>query len=115
MDQKVFSEKSDVWSFGVVLWEIVSRQLPFHHIRFMSQVEDMVVAGQRPDMPPHTRREYVTLIRACWHQEASQRPSMGDVVTQLELMNQMLDVRVDVSEGGIGGADAAEDDHLLDA
>ena len=98
-----------MYSFGVVLWEIVSRQLPFEHIRFTSQVEDMVVAGQRPDIPAHARREYATLVRACWHQEASQRPSMSDVVTQLELMNQMLDVRVDVSEGGIGGADAAEE------
>ena len=75
-------------SFGVVLWEIATRQLPFQEIKFNSQVEDAVMAGRRPALPTAACRGYQTLIAVCWHQDPAMRPSIHEVVRQLELLLQ---------------------------
>ena len=72
----------------MVLWELAACKLPFEEIRFNSQVEDAVMAGRRPELPATTCKPYALLIASCWHQELGQRPVIGDVVRQLELLCQ---------------------------
>ena len=72
----------------MVLWENVSRSLPFAHIRFNSQVEIEVMKGARPVMPATlSSAAYAKLVESCWHQDAWKRPSMDEVQRQLELLN----------------------------
>jgi serine/threonine protein kinase len=44
MANKIYTEKADVYSIGVILWELLSRKPFFGEICFMSQLEDMVRA-----------------------------------------------------------------------
>jgi serine/threonine protein kinase len=45
-----YSIESDVYSFGITLWEITSREQAFaeYNVRFMSQLEDQILKGLRP-------------------------------------------------------------------
>jgi hypothetical protein len=58
---KKYSEKADVYSAGVIMWEIASRKRFFSEIAFLSQVEDRVIAGERPDIPQVRQPSHTSL------------------------------------------------------
>lgn len=84
-----------------MLWEIVTRQLPFESIRFNSQIEDFVKGGHRPAIPDTLNLDLELLIETCWHQGPEERPPIDEIVQQLELFNQALPMP--------RGSDGAED------
>lgn len=80
-----------MYSAGVIFWEIASRKRFFSEIAFLSQVEDMVIAGQRPDIPQDcedTVPEFAGIIRDCWQNDPSARPPFKQVV---ERISQILE------------------------
>ncbi|KAH3762600.1 Tyrosine-protein kinase Src42A [Pelomyxa schiedti] len=65
---------SDVWSFGVVMWEIFSEgQLPFSHIEHPSQVGEAICQGVKLP-PPNCPQSIFSLMLQCWDDSPSQRP-----------------------------------------
>ena len=58
---KKYSEKAVVYSAGVIMWEIASRKRFFSEIAFLSQVEDRVIAGERPDIPQVRQPSHTSL------------------------------------------------------
>ncbi|XP_046745280.1 vascular endothelial growth factor receptor 1-like [Diprion similis] len=72
---RVFSTKSDVWSFGVVLWELFSlARTPYPLIR----PEDMcqtLAEGYRMEKPQYASRSIYQMMLRCWKAEPSERPS----------------------------------------
>jgi hypothetical protein len=63
-------EKTDVFAFGVILWEIMTQEKP--HFGFKShQVQDFTLSGQRPpikSLPFGFDPRFIDIICACWHQ-----------------------------------------------
>ncbi|XP_065842889.1 tyrosine-protein kinase receptor torso-like isoform X5 [Oscarella lobularis] len=83
---RLFSEKSDVWSYGVVLWEIVtlgcfpypflaSKDLLFH-----------LRSGNRLECPENCSRELYEIMFECWRSEPEMRPTFEKLSTQLGKM-----------------------------
>ena len=68
-----------MFSFGVVLWEIVTRKLPFINYSFNFQVVDAVIAGERPAIPNDCNPDIKLLIQDCWVVNLTQRPSFKDI------------------------------------
>ncbi|XP_065191550.1 uncharacterized protein LOC135822669 [Sycon ciliatum] len=83
MRQLPYGTSSDIYSFGLVLWEAYERNSPFAEYRFMHMVQDAVLNGQRPSVPTDMPPEYAALMRQCWHGDPNQRPRFGAVVEQL--------------------------------
>jgi hypothetical protein len=71
------------YSFGIVVWEIVTRQLPFQNYRFNYQVLDAVTRGERPALPNNCSSELETLIRDCWTADPGGRPSFSEIESRL--------------------------------
>ena len=85
--QKIpYTEKVDVYSYGMILWEMITREMPFNNYRFGHQVETDVVAGVRPSIPSDCWEEYAELISACWAQNPAARPSFLEVIQTLKSM-----------------------------
>ncbi len=66
--KQMYTAKVDVYSFGVILWEMFARKIPFGEMQFMAQVEKAVTEGKRPDFPPNCPGDYCALITMCWAQ-----------------------------------------------
>jgi serine/threonine protein kinase len=87
--KKLYTEKADVYSYGIILWELLSRQMPFGDIEAFS-VPLMVSRGERPDMPKDSPLEWRKLIKSCWHQKPTSRPSFKKILVKLRTMLQTL-------------------------
>ncbi len=61
-----YNEKVDTYAFGIILWELVTRQLPFNQLSFISDVASSVIAGERPTVPEEIPKDYAKLMQVCW-------------------------------------------------
>lgn len=78
-----YTEKSDIYSFGVITWEIMSRQTPFEGVA-AAAISPMVVAGKRPLLFPEWNDIVSSTIAKCWDQNANNRPSVKQARTMVE-------------------------------
>jgi len=83
-----FSFKSDVYAFGVLLWELASRKYPFEGQSNAHQVIPYLVTkkAQRQPIPSGTPEQFEKLLTDCWRQVKSERPEMEEVVARLKAM-----------------------------
>ncbi|XP_042251708.1 tyrosine-protein kinase SYK isoform X1 [Thunnus maccoyii] len=78
-----FSSKSDVWSFGVLMWEAYSfGQKPYKGMKG-NDVMQMIESGQRMDTPVNCPPEMYDLMRACWTYKVEERPKFSVVEPRL--------------------------------
>ncbi|KAI3364297.1 hypothetical protein L3Q82_010818 [Scortum barcoo] len=75
------SEKCDVFSWGIILWEVITRRKPFDEIggpafRIMWAVHN----GTRPPLIKNLPKPIESLMTRCWSKDPSQRPSMEEIV-----------------------------------
>ena len=78
---------ADVYSFGIIMWEIVMREIPFSDVKWQHEIEGMVITGQRPKLPDNIWMppEYRVLMEAMWQGDPGRRPSFKDAIEALRL------------------------------
>ena len=85
-----YTEKCDVYSYGIILWELLTRKEVFGEVRWISEVEKMVQRGDRPEIPAECPRPYEVLVQKCWSGTASERPSFSQITALLSKISDML-------------------------
>jgi serine/threonine protein kinase len=81
---KPFDEKADVYSFGIILWQLLTREEPFAEFTELEPfIKAVAVSGYRPPIPPGTNPRLAFLISKCWHALPALRPSFSEIDTQL--------------------------------
>ncbi|CAD5222411.1 unnamed protein product [Bursaphelenchus xylophilus] len=89
-----FSEKSDVWSFGVVCWEIFSREsMPYKELVSSDEVYRYLIAGHRLAYPASScpKELYEDIMYQCWAADSTHRPTFDELAVNLHKLLKRLD------------------------
>lgn len=79
-----FSTKSDVWSFGVAMWEVWSfGQIPYAAHR-NHEIADLLTSGYRMPRPADCPVHVHQIMSSCWHQDPESRPSFAEISARLK-------------------------------
>ncbi|XP_044272362.1 mitogen-activated protein kinase kinase kinase 7-like [Tribolium madens] len=90
-----YTEKCDVFSWGIILWEVLSRLKPFFHIKESGYPSAFMILwakhnGARPPLIRNCPPIIEKLMTQCWDQEAAKRPSMQEIVKKMEVICSLL-------------------------
>jgi len=89
---RTFSVKSDIWSMGVVLWEIFTKGDNPYPTLLNTEVIDGVIKGERLTRPNSCPDEVWRIMNNCWNEDPSKRPSFLEIADQLtEVMTKIDD------------------------
>ncbi|XP_044743573.1 tyrosine kinase receptor Cad96Ca [Chrysoperla carnea] len=80
----IFTIKSDVWSFGVFIWEVVTLGSTPYPGLSAAEVMRKVRDGYRLDKPEHCRRELYNIMYYCWDNDPIKRPTFAECVALVE-------------------------------
>ncbi|XP_077287655.1 SH2 ankyrin repeat kinase isoform X2 [Arctopsyche grandis] len=75
-----FSHKSDVWSFGVTLWEMYSYGKPPYGEKRGADAIELIECGERLDRPEDCPEEIYSVMRDCWAYDPQDRPTFIQLV-----------------------------------
>lgn len=87
--RKAYNEKVDIYSFGMILWQMLHGEVPFRGLSRDEHFVQVVRGGLRPtissDLPPQLR----LLLELCWHADYRKRPSCEEII---DVLSQEIDV-----------------------
>ncbi|XP_024983240.1 protein kinase C alpha type-like [Cynara cardunculus var. scolymus] len=78
------NEKSDVYSYGVVLWELTTQKIPWDNLNAMQVIGAVGFMNQRLEIPKDVDPMWASLIQSCWCSEAESRPTFQEILYKLK-------------------------------
>uniref|UniRef100_A0A8C1ETP7 receptor protein-tyrosine kinase n=1 Tax=Cyprinus carpio carpio TaxID=630221 RepID=A0A8C1ETP7_CYPCA len=83
----VYTVQSDVWSYGILLWEIFSLgKSPYPNILVDSKFYKMIKCGYQMSRPDFAPPEMYTIMKMCWNLDAAERPTFSKISQLIERM-----------------------------
>jgi serine/threonine protein kinase len=86
-DCQPYNQKADVYSFGVMLWELVAFKKPYDGMNREEFYTRVVHGGERPPINKKWPEDLTELIKSCWDADMINRPNFADIV---EILDSML-------------------------
>ncbi|XP_016966696.2 fibroblast growth factor receptor homolog 2 [Drosophila biarmipes] len=85
LQEKKYDSQSDVWSYGVLLWEIMTYgDQPYPHILSAEELYSYLITGQRMEKPAKCSLNIYVVMRQCWHFESCARPTFTELVESFD-------------------------------
>jgi serine/threonine protein kinase len=83
---KPYNHSVDVYSFGIILWQITKAKVPFSGLGRRTYMENVVMGGERPRCDRKWPKAFTQLLQRCWHEDMLQRPSFSEVITTMDAL-----------------------------
>ncbi|TDG46536.1 hypothetical protein AWZ03_007097 [Drosophila navojoa] len=84
LQKKIYTTQGDVWSLGVLYWELVTlAQMPHEEVDIF-ELTNYLAAGYRLEQPVNCPDEFFTVMNCCWHSEPKQRPTPSQLLSYLQ-------------------------------
>ncbi len=86
MNEEPYNEKVDIYGFGMVLWEMVTNEIPFSGVNQMALLRAVAIQNQHPSLPTPSvdhPQQLLSLIERCWHSDPTKRISLDEILDTL--------------------------------
>lgn len=91
INHEPYDQKADVFSFAIVLWELLTAKLPYESMTPL-QAALGVRQGLRPPIPENANPGIATILDICWQKDPTKRPSFSEITIKLEeILGEVLD------------------------
>jgi serine/threonine protein kinase len=87
-DALPYNAKADVYSFGMILWELNNCKKPFDGLNREMFYERVVHGGERPPLNRKWPQELATLMSDCWDADPRNRPSFAQAIDRIDGLMQ---------------------------
>ncbi|XP_070550583.1 tyrosine kinase receptor Cad96Ca-like [Ptychodera flava] len=94
----IFTTKSNVWSFGVVLWEIVTMGNRPYPGMSEQEVTSSLQAGYRMPKPSHCEKELYSIILSCWDEDMGRRPTFAELSAILQKLTNDEKTYIEITD-----------------
>ncbi|OEL21457.1 Light-sensor Protein kinase [Dichanthelium oligosanthes] len=109
------TEKADVYSFGMICFELLTGKVPFEDNHLQGdKTSKNIRAGERPLFPFQAPKYLVSLTKRCWHADPAQRPQFASVCRVLRYVKRFLVMNPDQQQGQADAPPAAPATDYLD-
>jgi len=87
IERREFSEASDAYSFGMYMWEVTHRAVPYAGMEAFQIAVGVVNGSLRPTIDVSVDKELASLMQDCWHSDPTQRPMFDEIHRRLKRSN----------------------------
>ncbi len=106
--------KADVYSFAIILFELISREEPYNNMPGMEIAVKVATQGLRPKIPSYCPDNYRRLIEECWDPEPAMRPDFTEVLERLHTIKREHEAVAFVEASSVfKGGKSDEHSHLF--
>eukprot|EP01036_Dinobryon_divergens_P038249 gene38249-50178_t len=83
-----YSEKADVYSYGVMIWQMARDQVPYKGMNKAEFLQRIAIKGERPKADKSWPSGFTALLEACWHSDPAMRPSFESVTAYIDALSE---------------------------
>ena len=84
LSENIFTEKGDVYAYAIVIWEVLTGEVPWAGLGYPQIITQVLVKGSRPPLPSDgAADDLVALMGRCWAASPDDRPAFAEITSAL--------------------------------